>query len=66
MADHTLGTTVGVYLDMGGYAAFVWPAYGIAAAALVSLVVWSVVRTRKLERKAAELRRAVPADEDFP
>jgi heme exporter protein D len=29
------------YFAMGGYAAFVWPAYGIAAAVLGGLVIYS-------------------------
>ncbi len=37
------------FLDMGGYAGFVWPAYGIAAIVLVGLLVIS-----RRELKAAE------------
>jgi heme exporter protein D len=29
---------IGLYLAMGGYAAFVWPAYGVALAVLGGLV----------------------------
>ena len=39
---------VSQFLDMGGYAGFVWPAYGIAAIVLVGLLVIS-----RRERKAA-------------
>src|SRR3981189_2574060 len=34
------------YLAMGGYAAFVWPAYGIAAAGLGGLAIYSWRRHR--------------------
>ena len=34
------------YLAMGGYAAFVWPAYGIAAAVLGGLAIYSWRRHR--------------------
>ena len=29
------------FLDMGGYAAFVWPAYGVAAVVLIGLAVFA-------------------------
>ena len=35
-----------VWLAMGGYAAFVWPAYGIAAAVLGGLSIYSWGRYR--------------------
>jgi heme exporter protein D len=42
------------YLAMGGYAAFVWPSYGLAAVLLVALFLLSVRRlnraTRSLDR----------------
>jgi heme exporter protein D len=34
------------YLAMGGYAAFVWPAYGIAAAVLGGFAIYSWRRYR--------------------
>lgn len=39
---------------MGGYAAFVWPAYGISLIALVTLSVWSW-RAMKHAERIAEL-----------
>ena len=30
---------IDAFLEMGGYAGFVWPAYGVAAAVLIGLVV---------------------------
>ena len=42
------------FLDMGGHAAVVWPAYGAAAAILAGLVVASL---RGLKRRRALLER---------
>ena len=42
------------FLDMGGHAATVWPAYGAAAAILVGLLVSSL---RHAARRRAELER---------
>jgi heme exporter protein D len=43
------------FLRMGGYAKFVWPAYGVSALAIGGLVfaVWR--RSRKLRRKLKDL-----------
>ena len=42
------------FLIMGGYAAYVWPAYGLAA---LVLVVNAVQPARRLKAKLAQLRR---------
>ena len=42
------------FLTMGGYAAYVWPAYGVA---LVVLVCNAVLPVRRLRNLRAELRR---------
>jgi heme exporter protein D len=41
-------------LDMGAYAAFVWPAWGISAVVLAALAVRAVVAARRWN---AELKR---------
>lgn len=46
------------FLNMGGYAAFVWPAYGATALVLAGLSAMSFVRMRASERALAELRGA--------
>ena len=58
-------TSFSDFLNMGGYAAYVWPAFGIAAVVLVGLLVQSrlVLRSRestlaKLERQREERRAA--------
>ncbi len=48
------------FLEMGGYAAFVWPAYGVTLAVLSLLVIDSVGRLR---RRLAELERIEGAAE---
>jgi len=42
------------FLQMGGYAAFVWPSYGIAA--LVLWINWYLPR-KQLERELRQLKR---------
>jgi heme exporter protein D len=46
------------FLAMGGYAPFVWPAYGIALVVLAGLLVHSLVSYRRAQRDLdAEERR---------
>jgi heme exporter protein D len=42
------------FLEMGGYGAFIWPAYGVALLVLSLLAIDSVTRLR---RRLAELAR---------
>ncbi|HEY8052290.1 MAG: heme exporter protein CcmD [Steroidobacterales bacterium] len=41
------------FLDMGGYAAFIWPAYGVTLAVLVLNIIWA----RGSLRRALETAR---------
>jgi heme exporter protein D len=52
-------TAIAQFLDMGGYARFVWPAWGLAAIVLGGLLIDSVVTYRRNRRDldAAEERR---------
>lgn len=43
------------FFAMGGYAAFVWPAYALTAAILVAIAAGSWRELRALERELAEL-----------
>jgi len=43
-------TAVESFLDMGGYAAFVWPAYGVAALVLIGVFLQRWRRLRAAER----------------
>jgi heme exporter protein D len=48
------------YFQMGGYAAFVWPAYGLSAIVMLGLAVtaWRTLKVR--ERDLARLRDQLP------
>jgi heme exporter protein D len=52
---------IGAFLTMGGYAGFVWPAYGVAFAVLGGLALFSWRRYREsnltLERLQQDSRR---------
>ena len=44
------------FLDMGGYAAFIWPAYLIAAVVLGGILAQTIITMRRRERLADALR----------
>ena len=50
-------------LDMGAYAAFVWPAWGISAAALAGLAARALIAARRwsTELKRLEAERSAEA-----
>jgi len=48
------------FLAMGGYALYVWPAYGAALLVLGSLTVNAVLRYRSAERELASLNARRP------
>ncbi len=39
------------FLYMGGYAVYVWPAYGVTALVLVGNLVWPVLQRKQLLRQ---------------
>jgi heme exporter protein D len=45
------------WLAMGGYAVFVWPAYGVAVVVLGGLALWSWRRHRQAAAVLESLRR---------
>lgn len=51
---------IAAFLDMGGYAGYVWPAYAVAAAVLAALAVLSVRRLRRNQRDVAVLEADRP------
>jgi len=48
------------FLQMGGYAGFVWPAFGIALAVMAGFVVTSLRRLRAREATLRALEAAAP------
>ena len=46
------------YLEMGGYARFVWPAYGLAVIVLVGMAIASVAGWRRQQRLWTALEAA--------
>ena len=51
---------IGAFLAMGGYAGFVWPAYGVAVAVLGGLVVFSWRRYRESTAVLERLQQDAP------
>ena len=43
------------FFQMGGYASYIWPAYGVSAAALIALIIWSVRANREAKARLAQL-----------
>ena len=53
-------------LDMGAYAAFVWPAWGLSALVLGGLVVRAIRAARRWSRDLAALEAAASTDPTGP
>ena len=43
------------FLNMGGYAGFVWPSWGIALAVIIGVSVQSVIRSRRVRSALAAM-----------
>lgn len=54
--------SLGDFLAMGGHAAYIWPAFAIAFAVLLSLALLSHIRLKTAEREHAEARREAGRD----
>lgn len=48
------------FLAMGGYAGFIWPAYGISALVLIALVFESLAAYRRATRDVEALEAGTP------
>jgi heme exporter protein D len=57
---------LGGFFDMGGYGAFVWPAYALAAALLVWLLIHRIGRLKRRESELARLERERQAGRGAP
>ena len=51
---------IGTFLNMGGHAAFVWPALGIATAVLAGMAITSMRRLRASEAALAAAEAVAP------
>lgn len=51
------------FFDMGGYAAFVWPAYAVTLAVIALNIYWA---RRQLAQARAAARRRLAAQEERP
>lgn len=54
--DRGVSESVSAFLDMGGYAAFVWPSFAITAVVLVGMLVASLRWLRSTEAALAALQ----------
>jgi heme exporter protein D len=68
MIAASLDSVLALLPDMGGYGAYVWPAFGLAALVLAGLFVQSLASARRNEAEAAALRaeRAAAPDAAEP
>lgn len=48
------------FLDMGGYARYVWPAYGLTAVVLLGMLIDSAVTYRRTRRALAAIEATRP------
>jgi heme exporter protein D len=53
-------TAIDAFLAMGGYAAYVWPAYATAAVVLAGLLAWSLAGYHRARRELEALQRTAP------
>jgi heme exporter protein D len=61
VASDDRGRLMSEFLAMGGYAAYVWSAFGFAALVLLALLAHSVWSARRREEELARLREVVRA-----
>ncbi|MCW8836053.1 MAG: heme exporter protein CcmD [Rhodospirillales bacterium] len=58
--------SITTFLNMGGYAAYIWPSYGIVAAVLVGLLFASLRGLRSEEATLKALEATGSADDQVP
>ncbi len=63
MPGEEAGVEMSEFLAMGGYAAFVWPAYGLTALVMLVLLVDTLHRLRSRRRRLATLEAEKKARE---
>ena len=45
------------FFAMGGYGAFIWPAYGVSALAIGGAIIWTLVSWRRAKARLAALEK---------
>jgi heme exporter protein D len=55
--ERAVGASLADFLSMGGYAAYVWSAYGFAAILLIALLVQSWRSARRRDAELEQVRR---------
>jgi heme exporter protein D len=53
------------FLDMGGYAAFIWPCFIVSAVLLVGLLVVSQRQSKSIEATLTALEAEMPSRKDM-
>ena len=48
--------SLSTFLNMGGYGAFVWSAYGLAAIILIGLAIHSLIRLKRTQTMLQQIR----------
>jgi len=48
------------FFAMGGYAAFIWPTYGLAILTMLGLLIWTMRRHARAAKLVAELEARRP------
>ena len=66
-----MGASIEAWLDMGGYAAFIWPSYGVATVVLLAILAHAIrtargnARSLDLMKQAMRGGRGTNAKEDI-
>jgi heme exporter protein D len=43
------------FFAMGGYGAYIWPAYGISLVVLAAAAIWTLAAQRRVQRRLSQL-----------
>ncbi len=49
-----------IFLSMGGYASFIWPAWGIAALVMIAVTVRTILRAQAVKKRLASYESTAP------
>ena len=43
------------FFNMGGYASFIWPSWGIAVCIMIGITIQSLIKSRQINRRLKQL-----------